>query len=146
MKSKYGSKKVVVDGITFDSKAEAKYYKHLKRLQANDRILFFRIQPRYLLQEAFTKNGVTHRKIEYVADFEVHKKNGSIEVVDIKGVETEAFKIKRKLFEKKYPHILRLLTYSPAHKGFLPAEEYRAYMRKKKKVREADRRAVRKVH
>ncbi|MEK4029324.1 DUF1064 domain-containing protein [Pseudobacillus sp. FSL P4-0506] len=106
-----------MDGITFDSKAEAKYYEHLKRLQTNDQILFFRTQPRYLLQEAFTKNGIMHRKIEYVADFEVHRKNGSIEVVDIKGVETEVFKVKRKLFEKRYPHILRLLTYSPDHEG-----------------------------
>ncbi|MEK4029391.1 DUF1064 domain-containing protein [Pseudobacillus sp. FSL P4-0506] len=135
MRSKYGSKKVGVDGIAFDSKAEAKYYEHLKRLQANEQILFFRTQPRYLLQEAFMKNGVTHRKIEYVADFEVHKKDGSIEVIDIKGVETEVFKIKRKLFEKRYPHTLSLLTYSSDHEGFLPTEEYRAYIRKKKKVR-----------
>ncbi|MFL0361421.1 DUF1064 domain-containing protein [Pseudobacillus sp. 179-B 2D1 NHS] len=123
----------------FDSKAEARYYAHLKRLQANDQILFFRTQPRYLLQEAFTKNGVMHRKIEYVADFEVHKKDGSIEVIDIKGVETEAFKIKRKLFEFKYPHILSLLAYSPDHEGFLPTEEYQDYVRKKQKMRRRKR-------
>ncbi|WP_061786761.1 DUF1064 domain-containing protein, partial [Pseudobacillus badius] len=127
-KSKYGAKKVEIDGITFDSKAEAKYYQQLKWLQANNQILFFRIQPRYLLQEAFKKNGVAHRKIEYVADFEVHKKDGSIEVVDIKGVETEAFKIKRKLFEFKYPHALSLLAYSQDHKSFLPTKEYQAYV------------------
>ncbi|KIL74162.1 DUF1064 domain-containing protein [Bacillus badius] len=144
-KSKYGAKKVEIDGITFDSKAEAKYYQQLKWLQANNQILFFRIQPRYLLQEAFKKNGVAHRKIEYVADFEVHKKDGSIEVVDIKGVETEAFKIKRKLFEFKYPHALSLLAYSQDHKSFLPTKEYQAYVRKKKKLRGASRHAARKV-
>ncbi|KIL79098.1 DUF1064 domain-containing protein [Bacillus badius] len=143
-RSKYGSKKVVVDGITFDSKAEARYYKHLKRLQANDQILFFRTQPRYLLQEAFTKNGVLHEKIEYAADFEVHHKDGSIEVIDIREAETEAFKIKRKLFEKKYPHTLSLLTYSPDHEGFLPTKEYRVYVRKKMKMR--GRKRVKDIH
>ncbi len=134
-KSKYGSKKITIDGITFDSKAEARYYKQLKWLQENNQILFFRIQPRYLLQEAFKKNGIAYRKIEYVADFEVHKLDGSIEVVDIKGVETEAFRIKQKLFEFKYPHTLSLLAYSAEHQGFLPLREYQAYKRRKKKVR-----------
>ncbi|RJS60139.1 DUF1064 domain-containing protein [Bacillus sp. PK3_68] len=144
-KSKYGNKKVERDGHVFDSLAEAKYYDQLKWLQANKQILSFHIQPRYLLQEAFKKNGVTHRKIEYVADFEVHKKDGSIEVVDIKGVETEAFKIKKKLFEFKYPHTLSLLTYSQDHKGFLPTKEYQAYKRKKTALRGGRKRATRKV-
>ena len=32
-KSKFGAKKTVVDGITFDSKAEAKRYGELKQLE-----------------------------------------------------------------------------------------------------------------
>ncbi|GLY10356.1 DUF1064 domain-containing protein [Pseudobacillus badius] len=145
-KVKYGNKKVERDGHVFDSLAEAKYYDQLKWLQANNQILFFRIQPRYLLQEAFEKNGVAHRKIEYVADFEVHKKDGSIEVIDIKGVETEAFKIKRKLFEFKYPHKLSLLTYSQDHKGFLPTKEHQAYVKKKKAMRGGGKRVIRNVY
>ncbi|KIL80708.1 DUF1064 domain-containing protein [Bacillus badius] len=144
-KVKYGNKKVERDGHVFDSLAEAKYYEQLKWLQANNQILFFRIQPRYLLQEAFKKSGVAHRKIEYVADFEVHKKDGSIEVIDIKGVETEAFRIKHKLFEFKYPHTLSLIAYSYDHKRFMPLKEYQAYERKKKKLRGASRHAARKV-
>lgn len=144
-KAKYGNKKVERDGHVLDSLAEAKYYDQLKWLQANNQILFFRIQPRYLLQEAFEKNGVAHRKIEYVADFEVHKKDGSIEVIDIKGVETEAFRIKHKLFEFKYPHTLSLIAYSYDHKRFMPLKEYQAYERKKKKLRGASRHAARKV-
>jgi hypothetical protein len=73
-----------------------------------------------LLQEAFEKNGRKFRKIEYVADFEVHHLDGSIEVIDVKGMETEAFKIKRKLFEKKYPHKLSLITYSQMDGGWIP--------------------------
>lgn len=110
-KNKYNARKVEVDGITFHSIAESKYYEQLKWLEANKQILFFRIQPRYLLQEAFEKDGKTHRKIEYVADFEVHNKDGSIEVVDVKGFKTEAFRLKEKLFNKKYPHKLSVVGY-----------------------------------
>ena len=41
MTNKYSNKKVVLDGITFDSKAEAKYYLHLKEQQEKEAILFF---------------------------------------------------------------------------------------------------------
>lgn len=113
-KSKYGNTKVERDGNVFDSIAESKYYEQLKWLQEHNEILFFRLQPRYLLQEAFSKDGKTHRKIEYVADFEVHHKDGSIEVVDVKGMETDVFRMKEKMFHIKYPHKLSVVTLDPA--------------------------------
>ncbi len=100
--SKYGNKKTIRDGHQFDSLAEAKYYEQLKWLMQAKQIKSFKLQPRYLLQEGFKKNGKTIRKIEYVADFEVKHLDGSIEVIDVKGVETEAFKLKAKLFDKLY--------------------------------------------
>ncbi|WP_046721480.1 DUF1064 domain-containing protein [Heyndrickxia coagulans] len=136
-KTKYGSKKVEIDGHVFDSKIEARYYEQLKWLQANDQILFFRLQPRYLLQEAFQKNGKTFRKIEYVADFEVHHLDGSIEVIDVKGMETEAFKIKKKLFEHKYPHKLSLVTYSKKWGGWIELEELVKKRKAAKKIAQA---------
>ncbi|WP_191992111.1 DUF1064 domain-containing protein [Peribacillus tepidiphilus] len=139
MISKYGSKKVEVDGIVFDSKAEANYYKQLKWLQEHKQILFFRMQPRYLLQEAFKKNGKNFRKIEYVADFEIHHNDGSIEVIDVKGIETEAFKIKRKLFEKKFPHKLSLVTYSKKWGGWIELDKLKKLRKETKKKRERDK-------
>lgn len=132
-KTKYGSKKVEIDGHVFDSQIEAKYYKQLKWLQEHNQILFFRLQPRYLLQEAFQKNGKTFRKIEYIADFEVHHLDGSIEVIDVKGYETEAFKIKRKLFEKKYPHKLSLVTYVKKYGGWITLDELKKRRKQAKK-------------
>ena len=129
--TKYKSKKVEIDGHIFDSKIEARYYKQLKWLQDNDQILFFRLQPRYLLQEAFRKNGKTFRKIEYIADFEVHHKDGSIEVIDVKGYQTPVFKIKRKLFEYKYPHKLSLITYKKEY-GWIELDELEKRKAKKK--------------
>lgn len=109
-KSKYGNKKVEIDGLTFDSKAEALYYSELKLRQKSGEISFFRTQPRYRLLDSFEKDGKKHRPIDYIADFEIHHKDGSIEVVDVKGYKTEVFRIKEKLFNKKYPHKLTLIT------------------------------------
>lgn len=133
--TKYNSKKVEIDGYTFDSQIEARYYQRLKWLQEHKEILFFRLQPRYLLQEAFKKNGRTYRKIEYIADFEIHHLDGSIEVVDVKGMETEAFKIKKKLFEKKYPHKLSLITYVKKYGGWIELEELKKRRKQPKKVK-----------
>ncbi|MEK4883452.1 DUF1064 domain-containing protein [Bacillus sp. FSL W8-0223] len=131
--TKYKSKKVEIDGHVFDSKIEARYYEQLKWLQEHNQILFFRLQPRYLLQEAFKKNGRTFRKIEYVADFEVHHLDGSIEVVDVKGYETEAFRLKRKLFEKKYPHKLSLVTYVKKYGGWIELDKLKKLRKEAKK-------------
>lgn len=135
MATKYNSKKVELDGIVFDSQIEARYYEQLKWLQEHKEILFFRLQPKYLLQEAFKKNGRTYRKIEYIADFEIHHLDGTIEVVDVKGMETEAFKIKKKLFEKKYPHKLSLVTYVKKYGGWIELEELKKRRKQAKKVK-----------
>ncbi len=110
-KSKYGNRKVEYDGEVFDSQAEARYYQELKLRERAEEILFFRLQPRYRLQDGFEKNGKRHRPIDYIADFEIHHKNGEIEVVDVKGFKTEVFKIKQKMFERKYPHKLTLIQW-----------------------------------
>lgn len=123
MANKYGAKKVIVDEIQFDSVLESRYYKELKSLQENDKILFFRIQPRYMLQDPFEKDGKKYRQIDYIADFEIHHKDGSIETVDVKGFETEAFLLKKKLFENKYPHKLSLITYIQKFGGWISLEE-----------------------
>ncbi|MEK0285935.1 DUF1064 domain-containing protein [Caldifermentibacillus hisashii] len=133
--TKYNSKKVELDGYTFDSQIEARYYQRLKWLQEHKEILFFRLQPRYLLQEAFKKNARTYRKIEYIADFEIHHLDGTIEVVDVKGMETEAFKIKKKLFEKRYPHKLTLITYVKKYGGWIELEELKKRRKQAKKVK-----------
>lgn len=117
-KSKYNNQKVEVEGIKFDSQVEARYHDQLKWLLANGEILSFTLQPRYLLQEAFKKDGVTHRKTEYVADFEVLHIDRSIEVIDIKGQLLPVFSLKAKLFHKRYPHKLSLLNYSKIDGGW----------------------------
>lgn len=103
--SKYNAKKTVYDGIKFDSKVEMEYYIHLLNLKNKGIIDKIILQPRYELLEKFTKGTRNYRKMEYVADFEIHFSNGIVIVVDIKGLPTEVAKLKRKLFDYKYRNI-----------------------------------------
>jgi hypothetical protein len=131
-KSKYKSKKVEVDGIKFDSKLESEYYKLLQEKVQNGEIAGFRLQPRYLLQAPFKKNGKHYRKVEYVADFEVLHLDGAIEVVDVKGYETKEFAIKRKWFERLYDHKLTVITFKKKYGGWIELDKYKRLRRKKK--------------
>lgn len=101
--SKYNAKKTVVDGIEFDSLREADRYCELKLLEKANEIRNLELQPRFLLQQKFKdKQGNTHRKIEYVADFLYIDKDGKAIVEDVKGVLTDVYKIKKKMFLKIY--------------------------------------------
>lgn len=102
---KYGAQKTTVDGIRFDSKVEANAYLTLKALLAMGQIADLKLQPRFLLQEAFRDgSGKTHRQIEYRGDFEFQRGEEHV-VVEVKGFATEAWRIKEKLFRFKYPEI-----------------------------------------
>lgn len=101
--SKYRAKKTTVDGIEFDSKREAERYRELKLLEKANEIRNLELQPRFLLQGKFKdRNGKTHRKIEYVADFMYVDKDDKTVVEDVKGVLTDVYKLKKKMFLKIY--------------------------------------------
>lgn len=107
--NKYRNKKVIVDEKEFDSKREGNRYKELKLLERAREIKNLELQPRFLLQDSFKKNGRTFRKIEYVADFK-YIENGKTIVEDVKGIQTDVFKLKHKIFEKVYPDLeLRII-------------------------------------
>jgi len=92
-KGKYGAHAVVVDGIRFDSKREARYYEALKLRVAAGEVLFF------LRQVPFHLPGGT----KLVVDFEIHEADGRVRYVDTKGVQTKEFRIKKREVEHHYP-------------------------------------------
>lgn len=109
-RSKYHSKKVTVDGITFDSKKEARRYQELKLLEKAGKIAALDRQVKYLLIPAQRepivqgylgekKNGkLIERECAYVADFRyLDLSNREWVVEDTKGVKTKDYIIKRKL-------------------------------------------------
>lgn len=111
MAHKYHAVATEVDGVRFVSKAEARRYSELRLLEKAGAIQNLELQPSFLLQEAFTDAaGAKHRAIHYVADFR-YREGGRLVVEDVKGVETEAFKIKAKLFRYRYRGIeLRIVS------------------------------------
>ncbi len=99
-RSKYGNKKITIDGYQFDSLAEARRYEELCLMETAGAIKELFMQPRYELQKPFTDNeGKRHRAIFYIGDFYyVEVKTGLRIVEDVKGKATPAFLIKQKLF------------------------------------------------
>lgn len=102
--SKYHNKKILVDGIEFDSKLEAKRYLELRQDEAFGLITNLELQPVFELIPSFKKNGKTFRKTTYKADFS-YIRNGKKIVEDTKGFRTDVYKLKNKLFEYKYPEL-----------------------------------------
>lgn len=99
--SKYHAKKTVVDDITFDSRKEAYRYVVLKRMEEDGTIEDLRRQVRYELVPAFDVDGRHYRPVYYVADF-VYVKDGKEVVEDVKGMRTDVYKLKSKLFARRY--------------------------------------------
>ena len=102
--SKYHNKKVIYKGIKFDSKKEMQRYKNLEILENTNYICSLELQKKFLLQEGYTNaEGKKRRPIYYIADFYYYDYIDNKWVVeDVKGVRTDVYKLKKKLFEYKY--------------------------------------------
>lgn len=97
-KNKYNAKKVIIDGIGFDSEKEGMRYVVLKKAQKEGIISDLELQPQYIILPAIKGTRVKHFKrkpdeveeytiqqpIRYTADFR-YVKNKEVVVEDIKG-------------------------------------------------------------
>lgn len=93
---KYHNKKVVVDGVKFDSKREAARYQQLKMLERAGKINGLKLQIPFELIPSQRVNGkVIERAWVYVADF-VYTENGEQITEDSKGMKTREYVAKRK--------------------------------------------------
>lgn len=98
-RSKYRSKKVVVDGETFDSKREYKRFCELSLLEKAGAIQNLQKQVRIdlLPSQRDPKTGkVIERPVTYIADF-VYDQDGQTIVEDVKGFKTNEYILKRKM-------------------------------------------------
>ena len=95
--SKYHSKKVTINGQTFDSQLEARRFRELLLLERAGAITGLQRQVKFELIPSQRIGGkVVERACSYVADF-VYMENGKKVVEDTKGYKTPEYKIKRKL-------------------------------------------------
>jgi len=93
--NKYHNKIRVVDGIRFDSQAEAKRWAELKLLVAAGTISALQRQVAYPVEIA------GQLLFQYVADF-VYTEKGKRVVEDVKGVKTPIYRLKKKAVAAAY--------------------------------------------
>lgn len=96
---KYRAVPTEADGIKFPSKAEAAYYQEMKLAKLSGKLLFF------LRQVPIQIPGSIYR-----LDYQEFWADGTIVWTDVKGFETEAFRVKRRAVEAIYPFKIRTVT------------------------------------
>jgi hypothetical protein len=111
------TRKVEFDGHTFASAGECARYKELKELQRQGKISCLELQPRFILVKepevhSYLCNGKPKKpgRITYVADFK-YTEDYEVVIEDFKGMETEVFKLKKKMFLTMYPEYILKLTH-----------------------------------
>jgi Protein of unknown function (DUF1064) len=110
---RYGVKREEVDGRKFDSRWEAAYYRHLKLQEIAGRVKIIECQPKVYLTDA---------RILMKPDFLIlDLKTGLQHYVDVKGIRTPVFQLKRRLWACYGP--LKLVLVKKKGKHFEVIEE-----------------------
>jgi len=111
---KYGAIRTVVNGITFDSKREAEYYRKLLILKNAGEIADIELQPKFPYKIIYTlqhpNSPIVEKKEEYRGDFRVTFADGTVEVIDTKGFATAVFKRKKEVVEKLYGITIKIVN------------------------------------
>lgn len=100
--AKYHNKKVIANGVVFDSQKEARRYQELLLLEKAGEITDLKRQEKFVVipkqhEDYSQKKGkVIERECVYIADFTYYRGEEFI-VEDVKGVKTKDYIIKRKL-------------------------------------------------
>lgn len=89
--NKYRNKKTAIDGITFDSIKESKKYLELKMLQRCKCIVNFECQVKFPIM--FDGKLICN----YICDFVVYNLDGTRQIIDVKGVKTSIYNLKKKM-------------------------------------------------
>lgn len=92
---KFGAVRTEVNGRKYASKAEARYAQKLAVQKAAGQVIG------WLEQVPFHLPG----GVKYVCDFQVFEADGTVRFVEVKGMETPVWKVKKKLVEEVYPWV-----------------------------------------
>jgi hypothetical protein len=104
--SKFGNRRTVVDGITFDSAKEARRWQQLGLEERAGHIYDLKRQVPFSITAVAAATGERKAVAKYFADFtymRIQNDGDHVFVVeDTKGVQTDVFKLKRKLVEHEH--------------------------------------------
>ena len=104
---KFKNRPAVFNGIKFDSQLELKGYRYLKMLKVPFRFhaKTFTLFKGYTIEEFSQKTKklyiATVRPMTYTPEFEIKCPNGIILFIEMKGVRTESFNLKWKIYRKQ---------------------------------------------
>jgi len=93
LRHKFGAQRTERNGRAYASKAEARYAQGLELHKRSGQLLF------WLEQVPVQLPGKTTYRVDFVEFWA----DGDIRFVDVKGVETETFKLKKRQVEALYP-------------------------------------------
>ena len=124
------TEKRTYNGVVYDSQVEMMFYRDyiLPKIEVGE-IIEYQRQVSFELQPAFERIDNSGKKqkvrsIDYIADYVITYKNGTTEVIDIKGCPDATALLKRKMFWFKYPNILyRWISYSKCDGGWIEYED-----------------------
>lgn len=106
LRHKFGAERTEANGRKYASKAESRYAQDLALHQQSGQLLF------WLEQVPIRLPG----KTKYVVDFVEFWANGDVKFVDVKGVETQLFKLKKRQVESIYPFEIEVVKKPAARK------------------------------
>ena len=101
-RNKYGAVKTQVDGIWFDSKAEAAYYDDLKLRQAAGLIVLQKVHPQFPIVYNSAVICIVELDFQYL-------ENGTTVYTDVKGKDNDLSRLKRKLVEAFYSIVVEVV-------------------------------------
>lgn len=111
-RAKYNNKKIIMDGIKFDSIKESTRYKELLLLQKANKIKDLELQKKLIIQNKMKTNQGILREINYIADFYYFDNDLRKYIIeDVKGFKTKDFSLKFKLIINRYDAVFRLNSY-----------------------------------
>jgi hypothetical protein len=101
--SKYKNQKVTYQGIKMDSKLELYVYQMFKSKKYDIRRCedSFELIPKFKYLDFITGKKRSLSSMKYTGDFLI-RLNGKTLVIEVKGVKTEAYRMRKKLFLHKY--------------------------------------------
>lgn len=96
--NKYNARKTEYNGVRYDSKLEASVaYELDMRLKAGD---FVSVERQHKIKlYVYLPDGSRAYLFNYIVDFKCERPDGSVLLVEAKGLETEVFKVKKKILD-----------------------------------------------